>query len=95
MICVAVGEDGSDDEVICNVVCDVDEWWLFEVGAARVAVVEFELGGSRALEAGVRSYDADEVEVVVAAARGVGDAVDLGQMFDSFVETQEAMIPVF
>ena len=54
MICVAVGEDGSDDEVICDVVCDVDEWWLFEVGAARVAVVEFELGGSRPLEAGVR-----------------------------------------
>ena len=43
-----MGEDGSDDEVICNVVCDVDEWWLFEVGATRVAVVEFELGGSGA-----------------------------------------------
>ena len=49
-MCVAVGEDGSDDEVICNVVCDVDEWWVF--GAAGVVVVEFELGGVGPLKRG-------------------------------------------
>ena len=39
--------------------------------------------------------DADGVVVVVAAACEVGDAMDLSQMLNSFVETQEAMMTVF